>query len=165
MHFSGSQPWSGFHFIILWRVNPLLGSEMVNRLPRLDSDVILHQWRGCQVTLFDVVAMRRAAMMSRSSSVDSGVRELVAQQWIINMCPTVERAHTRRLSCQCPAIHVTLCYSHGNSKIYQQFKHGYLNWDIKKITNAYVGSEALAAVGMKSSILWVITPRSLLKVN
>jgi hypothetical protein len=44
---------------------------MVKRLPRLGNDVILHQWRGCQVTYVDVVAMRRAAMTSHSSSEDS----------------------------------------------------------------------------------------------
>jgi hypothetical protein len=53
---------------------------MVNRLLRMCNDVILHQWRGCQVTCVDVVAMRCAAMTSHSSSGDTGVMEPVARQ-------------------------------------------------------------------------------------
>jgi hypothetical protein len=44
------------------------------------NDVILHQLKGCRVTYFDVVAMRRDAMTSRSSSEDSGVMEPVARR-------------------------------------------------------------------------------------
>jgi hypothetical protein len=68
------------HVTLLELVNTLLGGEMVNRLTRLGNDVILNQWKGCQVTCVDVVAMRRAAKTSFSSSRDNGVRELVARQ-------------------------------------------------------------------------------------
>jgi hypothetical protein len=53
---------------------------VVYRLPRLRNDVILHQWRGCQVTYVDVVAIGRASMTSRSGSGKSGVTERVARR-------------------------------------------------------------------------------------
>jgi hypothetical protein len=64
------------------------GREMVNRLSRLRNDVILHQWRGCRATYVDVVAMRRAAMTSRSSSGNSGVMEPVASNASVNTATT-----------------------------------------------------------------------------
>jgi hypothetical protein len=71
--------WSYSRFIycvdgynILWHVNTLLSNQMVNRLPRLGNDVIMHEWRGCQVTYVDVVATRWAAMTSYCGSVRLG---------------------------------------------------------------------------------------------
>jgi hypothetical protein len=61
---------------------------MVNRLLRLSNEIILHQWRGCQVTYVDVVAMRRAAMTSCSSSEDSGVRSPLSGNASVNTVTT-----------------------------------------------------------------------------
>jgi hypothetical protein len=53
---------------------------MVNRSTPMRIVVMLHRWRGCQVTCVDLVALRPAALTSRSSSGDSGVMEPVARQ-------------------------------------------------------------------------------------